>query len=702
MKLHEEITYDNYSSPIYGFVQQFQCYRLLPTNAVLVGMGLAKRNSYDAEMRWYADLKDRGNWDLPHVNSLPIIVGDWIHMEVQVLITDQANGYLRIYQDGILLIDYAGPTVANYWETVGCSWGIYGQLLTVGNPTNVVNIDYDECLISTVGTYPQLLLPSAPGGMGDPVLAQLAQGAGTAYDATITTFGSGTNAPAGLAVGTGTSQAPSVTASGNTVTGLAQATGTSQSATTTSSGNTVTGLASGIGTSQSATSKSSPVVPVAVGTGTGSNATTTSSGNTVTGLASGTGTAANATVVTGALAQAGLALAVGTSQTPTVTANGNTVTGLALGTGTASNVGGGIGGGVGPAAGTGTAFNATTRASGNTVTEVAPGTGTSWLATVSTSSAANAPAGVAAGTGTAWDVVGRFIPAGLVTAIGSAGDASIAVRPSVPVAVATATAPTPTAVTGTLAVAGVASGTGTGSNVTSRSSGNAPAGVGQVIGAAADPGGTARTPADVAQGTGTVPSATATKAVAAQAGAATINATAYGATVTLARIAQAESALALALAHGAVAYTVAPGHANALTATARAAAYGAARRLELQGGIPGWLEPAALIVITPTRTGTDSFGNGIWDYGPGAVRRNIVGWVQQHRRTEGFMPGRDPLEESWLLITNDSGLTGSDRIQWLTYPTGPITFEIEGPPEPVLRPSSGFHHTEATMRAVTG
>jgi hypothetical protein len=700
-KLHEEITYDNGTSPDNGWVQHFQLYRLQPSNAVLVGMGAGLRNGFDNSMRWYVDLKDRANWDIAHVNSPPIPIGGWVHMEVQVLITDQASGYLRVYQDGVIVIDYSGPTVANAWTTLGCSWGMYGHLLTLGDPS-VVHVDYDELLISTVGTFQQLLLPSAPGGMGDPARPGVASATGTASNATVTTSGNATNAPAGLASSTGTGQAATTKSSGNTITGLASATGTGANATTTSSGNTVTGVAQGTGTGQGATSKVGPVVQLAPGTGTGANPTTTASGNTITGLASASGTGTNATVVTGALAQAQLASATGTGQGATTKASGNTITGLASGTGTGSAASGGIGGGVGPAAGTGTSTNATTKASGNTVTEVAQGTGTAQGATVSTSSAANAPAQVASATGTARDVVGRFIPAGAATGAGSAADATVSVRVAVLLATGTGTAQASTVVTGTLAAAGPAASTGTGQGATTKASGNADAGLAQATGTATDPGVSGRTQAGAGSGTGAAPAPSVTKAVAAQAGTATANGTGYAATVLLARIAQAETALALALAHGAVAYTVAPGLANAGGATARAAAYGVARRPEFIGGAPVLLEPVTLTVITPAPGPNDGFGNATWDYGVGAARRDIVGWVQQDRRAEGFHPGRDPLEEHWLLVTNDLTLTGRDRVQWLTYPAGPITFEIEGPPEPAYRPGTGFHHTEATMRRLVG
>jgi hypothetical protein len=830
MKFHEPMTFDNFADPLYGFVQQFQIYQLQPVQGVIIGFGAGKRNSFDSQMRWYVDLKDRGVWDIAHVNSPEIPVGDWIHMEAQALITDQANGYLRLWQDGVIVIDYSGPTVLSAWTRLGCSWGIYGTLLTVGNPTNVVHVDFDECLISTALTYTQLLLPSAPGGMGDPVRAGLAQGTGTGNQAaakvsapagvasgtgtaqtprtgrtpgvaqgtgtarnttrptvtsvdgqpitngvaftvhgsgfttnggniwlgtsatdhtigavqqtnvtvwddatatvtavttglpttayvwveaflgggdgwsssgfSVTVAVAGTNGPAGLAAGTGTGQG--VTSKVGPGASTAPSTGTGANATITASGNTATGLASATGTGQGATSKSSPVVQASSSTGTASNATTASSGNTVTGVAAGSGTGSNATVLTGAQAQAQVASSTGTGQTATTKASGNTVTGVAQATGTGQGASGGIGGGAGPAAGTGTAPNATTKASGNTITEVAPATGTATNASISTSSATNAQAGLAVGTGTARDVVGRFILAGAATGPGSAADATVSVRVPALLATATGTAQGPTVVTGTLAAAGLAAGTGTGRNPATTSSGNANPGTATATGTATDPGVSGRTQAAASSGTGTAPNPTTIKAVAAQAGTATAGTTAYGATVLLARIAQAEGAFALGLGQGAVAYVVSAGRANAGGATARGAAYGAIRRPIFTGGLPVLLEPQTLTVITPTGGGLDGFGNTTWDYGVGATRRDIIGWIQQDQRTEGFQPGRDPLEESWLLITNDTGITGRDRIYWGAHPLGPITFEIEGPPEPAYRPGTGFHHTEATMRRLVG
>ncbi len=114
------------------------------------------------------------------------------------------------------------------------------------------------------------------------------------------------------------------------------------------------------------------------------------------------------------------------------------------------------------------------------------------------------------------------------------------------------------------------------------------------------------------------------------------------------------------------------------------------------------LEPQLLTVITPAQGGPDGFGNPTWDYGVGATRRDIQGWIQQDARSETASPGRDTKEQRWLLITNDEAITARDQIYWAAGPQGPVTFEVEGPPEPTFRPATGFHHTEATMRELVG
>lgn len=112
-------------------------------------------------------------------------------------------------------------------------------------------------------------------------------------------------------------------------------------------------------------------------------------------------------------------------------------------------------------------------------------------------------------------------------------------------------------------------------------------------------------------------------------------------------------------------------------------------------GVPDRLLPHQVTIVRPA-VSTDSYGSQRYDYGVGATRTTVAGWMQQDRRMEPRTDSREPLEQRWLLVTNHQDITGRDRIEW----DGP-TMEVEGPPAPVHTPA-GYHHTETTLRAVTG
>lgn len=106
--------------------------------------------------------------------------------------------------------------------------------------------------------------------------------------------------------------------------------------------------------------------------------------------------------------------------------------------------------------------------------------------------------------------------------------------------------------------------------------------------------------------------------------------------------------------------------------------------------------PQTVQRIRPS-TSTDAYGNTVRTYTvPPAASKDMAAWLQQDHRKEPLSDGRDPLEQNWTLITNDSDIDGYDRIIF-----GALTFEVEGPPEPVYTPA-GYHHTESTLRKVEG
>jgi hypothetical protein len=115
--------------------------------------------------------------------------------------------------------------------------------------------------------------------------------------------------------------------------------------------------------------------------------------------------------------------------------------------------------------------------------------------------------------------------------------------------------------------------------------------------------------------------------------------------------------------------------------------------------------PARLLPHTVTRvrpaTSTDSYGNTTYDYGSSASRKDMAAWLQQNNRAEPLSNGRDPLDQVWLLVTNDKDIQGRDRVEWTDPAGNDVTFEVDGPPAPVFTPG-GYHHTESTLRVVSG
>lgn len=124
------------------------------------------------------------------------------------------------------------------------------------------------------------------------------------------------------------------------------------------------------------------------------------------------------------------------------------------------------------------------------------------------------------------------------------------------------------------------------------------------------------------------------------------------------------------------------------------------------GGLNVLLQIQTLTKVRPSQT-TDAYGNTVLSYGAAATRTTFQGWVQQDMRVESRPTGRNPAEQRWLLMCNLDDLSTDDRIEWPSgHPAGPLTFAVEGPPEPAYRPpgtgAGGFHHVEATLRLLEG
>ena len=118
--------------------------------------------------------------------------------------------------------------------------------------------------------------------------------------------------------------------------------------------------------------------------------------------------------------------------------------------------------------------------------------------------------------------------------------------------------------------------------------------------------------------------------------------------------------------------------------------------------VPGTLLPHTVTLVRPA-VSTDAYGSDEYDYGEAATRTSIRAWLQQDRRqavTGVADEGRAPQDQRWLMVTNHPDVRALDRVEW-TGPTGAMTFETDGPPEPSYTPR-GLHHTEVGLRIITG
>jgi hypothetical protein len=104
------------------------------------------------------------------------------------------------------------------------------------------------------------------------------------------------------------------------------------------------------------------------------------------------------------------------------------------------------------------------------------------------------------------------------------------------------------------------------------------------------------------------------------------------------------------------------------------------------------------VVRVRPATSTDSHGNTVYDYGVAASRTNMNAWLEQSSGTEPLSDGRAPLVGSWLMLTNDTDVTGRDRIEWNS-----LVFDVDGTPKVIYTPNSTeVHHIESTLRIVAG
>lgn len=104
------------------------------------------------------------------------------------------------------------------------------------------------------------------------------------------------------------------------------------------------------------------------------------------------------------------------------------------------------------------------------------------------------------------------------------------------------------------------------------------------------------------------------------------------------------------------------------------------------------------VVRVRPATSTSTYGDTVYDYGVAAARTTMNAWLQQSSGTEPLSDGRAPLVGSWLMLTNDTDITGRDRIEWNS-----LVFEVDGTPKPIYTiASTEIHHLKTTLRVVSG
>jgi len=117
--------------------------------------------------------------------------------------------------------------------------------------------------------------------------------------------------------------------------------------------------------------------------------------------------------------------------------------------------------------------------------------------------------------------------------------------------------------------------------------------------------------------------------------------------------------------------------------------------------IPDSLLPHSVVKVRPVSS-TDGYGDTAYDYGVAATRTTISGRVQQDQRSEVHDALRDATSQTWTLFTNHTDIRATDRIEWAGHPSGSLTFEVWGPPEPAHAGPATAHHMEVTLMVRAG
>ena len=195
--------------------------------------------------------------------------------------------------------------------------------------------------------------------------------------------------------------------------------------------NAPAGLASGTGAALGPSARIKPTAGAAAGTGTA--LAPLAGPGAHAGPAAGTGTAYDVTAATVSNIEAPAGLASGAGVAHDAQIRAEPAAELASGTGAALDPTAGVQGHAAVTTGTGTAYDVTARISASA--QLAAGSGTAYDATVDTAVAVNAPAGLASGSGTAYDVTAAVKPnAALAAGTGAALQPQAGIKPTAGVA----------------------------------------------------------------------------------------------------------------------------------------------------------------------------------------------------------------------------------------------------------------------------
>lgn len=155
----EVISFDNVQ-PVddYGFTLHTQIYKTEPVGSrgPLVTFGAGRNLAHDSDWNWKVNLIEMAQFEKPLLTPITIPTSTWFTMEGYVVISDGADGRtgrLKIWHDGVLMIDYTGPTITDYWEKLGISWGVYTHMQS----PSTMHCDMRECYLSTAPVTPHLI-----------------------------------------------------------------------------------------------------------------------------------------------------------------------------------------------------------------------------------------------------------------------------------------------------------------------------------------------------------------------------------------------------------------------------------------------------------------------------------------------------------------------------------------------------------------